>query len=241
MFAWLTNAFGRDPKPKRDPLDFARDLHWIASSDNPWGVDVLDCRPVALCWASATNDPAVAASFGELRNSDGRQHLSTAPLPHRVEQRLMLDIPAPPPEGILFRASEMEHKWDIYHWSGWLFVARSWTGQLTYRARLECDGRFLLIDEITTLKPSPDYARKELHFLLRSHTQSQLMPAPLPVPDMPDPENPGEKALAANHLFSTFGRFGWFATVADITEKPVVEAAILKTWLEAHPMKKRVK
>jgi hypothetical protein len=151
----------------------------------------------------------------------------------------VFDIPVLPPEGYLFRAAQMEEKWDIYHWAGRLFVARSWTGHLNYSARIQGDGKLLHVDEITTLKPSVDYARKELHFLLRSHVQALLMPAPLPVQDMTDPENRGEKALAGHHLFSTFGKFGWFATVADMTHKPVVEGRVLKTWLEAHPVRKR--
>jgi hypothetical protein len=41
-------------------------------------------------------------------------------------------------------------------------------------------------------------------------------------------ETNGEKA---------FGRFGWFATTAELTDRRVVEAVTLKAWLGAHPTK----
>ena len=236
--SFLSRVFGFKSTPKPDSLAFAEKLEWIAASDNPWEVDLLDCRPVTLCWHSATTDHGILDSYTKLRQSDGKQHQWADPLPYPISSSLHLDIPVAAPEGTLFRASQMEEKWDIYHWAGRLFVARSWTGLLHYTARIECDGQRTLVEDIRTLRADTSYGLKELYFLLWSHAQAQLLPAPLPVPDIGAPDSRAEKALAANHLFATFGRFGWFASVASVIDKPILDSRELKTWLEAHPMRK---
>jgi len=235
MFSRLFHWLSVKPAAKGDAIAFADGLHWIKAGDNPWRVDILDCRPVAFRWTSTTSDPAIADSFVRLRSSDGRQHAGAEPLPHRVNGYLTLDISAQAPEGALFRSSRMEEKWDIYHFDGRLYAARSWTGELVYTAALRCDGEITTVDDIRTTKPDPGYARRELHFLLAGVCQLCPMPSPLPVPDIPDSENRGEKALAGHHLFATFGCQGWFATVADLTEFPPIPIEELKQWLDAHP------
>lgn len=237
MFSWMPKWLGGKAPTKRDNLDFADDLHWIAASDNPWGVDILDCRSITMFWLSTSEKPEMVHSFGDLRSSDGRQHLQSEPLPHAVDGTLIQAIPVSPPEGPLFRARCMEEKWDVYHWAGTIYVARSWSGELNHTASVRCDGSQLVFDNIRSIKPDPVYARRELNFILWSHCQLSPMPAPLPVQDMPDPDHRGEKALAGWHTFTTFGRLGWFATNADMTEQPEVSREALKPWLDAHPPK----
>jgi hypothetical protein len=47
------------------------DLRWISSSENPFGIRVLDCRSVSHNMVSTTSSPQIAAKFTELRSSDG--------------------------------------------------------------------------------------------------------------------------------------------------------------------------
>lgn len=56
------------PAPQED---FESKLVWRAADDpeNPFGVEVLDCRIVALGFYSATENPSVPDSFARLRRS----------------------------------------------------------------------------------------------------------------------------------------------------------------------------
>ncbi len=237
MFSRLFKWFSGRPAPSAagNLLAFAQGVGHISATDNPWGVDILDCRAVAKVWRSATSDSAVASKFNQLRVSDGRQHIGAEPLPNRVEGHLTLHIPVTAPEGMLFRSTQMEDKWDIFHFEGRLYVARSWTGALCYTGRIHCDGTFTTIDEIQTWGNDAAYAKKELHFLMAGMCQYHPMPAPLPVSDFPGPERRFAIAHASQHLFSSFGRFAWFATVADLTEADPVPIEEVHAWLGAHP------
>lgn len=113
-----------------------------------------------------TSDPAIAQSFLDHRHSDGRQYLAIAPLPHRVPGSITITTPNSPPKGALFRAQEMEDKWDIFHLGGRLHAARSWTGQLHYQCKISFEDGISIIDDIRSLREEGDHLRRELHFLL---------------------------------------------------------------------------
>jgi hypothetical protein len=75
---------------------------------------------------STTTDPAIATSFTHIRALNGRQHVGQTPLDALViECQLEYDVWPQQGDGPLFKAQEMEDKWDVYQWNGQLYVARS--------------------------------------------------------------------------------------------------------------------
>jgi len=118
-----------------DSPDSSAAACWVPAGANPFGVDIVDCRPITHDVVAFTSDQEIADSFLRLRESDGREHV-----PLEAAQALTTDcyLVYPPAtgadDGPLFKAAQMEDKWDIYLYRPYLYSARSWTGSLIYRA-----------------------------------------------------------------------------------------------------------
>jgi hypothetical protein len=117
----------------------------------------------------------------------------------RADGGLQYPLAAALPEGPLSKAECMEDKWDIYHYVPHLYFARSWSGDLAYRAAVRVDSGRLIVEsiEVATGEP-PAYARAAVDYLIKSHVFGAQLPHPLPV-DLP-PEG------VALFSMSTFGR-----------------------------------
>jgi len=63
------------------------------------------------------------------------------------------------------------------------------------------------------------------------------VPAPLPGPALPENHDREAKTQAALQIFATFGRWGDFATTADLTNHASIAQPQLEAWLAAHPAK----
>jgi hypothetical protein len=201
----------------------ASKLRWIAASDNPFGMDVLDCASVTLNLVSGTGDANVAKSFAVLRSSQGVEYRG-----RELEDcgTVECDLHYPPlslrEEGPAFKAREMEDKWDIYLLDSELCFCRSWTGTLAYRARVEFQpGRTNVtrIDFARARHEEPADAIRVVDFLIKSHLYGAVVPHPIPA-DMP---NDVEKL--AMYSFAQYGRRGLYASYADTTSVPVQAAA----------------
>src|SRR5262245_3052913 len=130
---WLRNLFRREPS-----ADAFAQVHWLEATDpkNPFKVRLLNCLPVSQTMMSTTSDQHVAARFLERRRNDGRRHCAQTPEdPLEVHCRLQYPIEGEGlvADGPLHKSSEMEDKWDIYLHDGFLYFARSWTGDLVAR------------------------------------------------------------------------------------------------------------
>src|SRR4051812_21458059 len=137
MFGGLFKRTKR-PEPAGDALE--REILWLPAghSENPFDVEVLDCRAVALNYHSATSNPGMAESFGQLRASDGRELSGHMP-DDTIQSECVLRYPCngPQRDGPLFLARQMEDKWDFFEYQSRLYVRRSWTGVLTHVAEIE--------------------------------------------------------------------------------------------------------
>ena len=166
---------------------------------------------------SATKDQRIAQSFAALRDSSGEQHRGKSPAgavavkcdlryPHEDETA----------DGPLFVAQEMEDKWDIYLYGGYLYLARSWTGTLVFRAKMALDGPDVVVSSIEVASRAagadPSFAVRQVDFLIKSHLYGFTVPHPLPQDCRDDPE-----AIVA-YSFSQYGRRALFATYADTTQ-----------------------
>ncbi len=232
MLSKLKKLFSSKPPAKAAEAPFGASLHWIAADKNPWGVRILDCRPVSTGWRSTTADPSIAKSFLQLRHADGRAHLQAEPLPVQVSGEFTLPVPELPPQGCFSSARQMEEKWDLFHFDNRLFISRSWTGMLSYTASLHCDGNSLHVSDIrATPLYENEHLLRELHFILRAYGNRVIMPHPLPVNLAPD-DSIASKEQIALHTFNSYGSFGWFGTFEDTIPLREIARSDLAEWIK---------
>jgi hypothetical protein len=118
--------------------DLFSQLTWLGPDQNPFRMRVLDCRPFSTTMISTTKDPAIAARFNALRRENGEQHRGQHPAdPLAVPCVLSYPFNGESRDGPLFVARQMEDKWDVYLSDSTLYFARSWTGELAFRAAVE--------------------------------------------------------------------------------------------------------
>ena len=189
---------------------------WLAPEQNSFGVRVLDCRAFCRSMISVSSDPEIARRFAELRRAGGK-HLCGGvpanarrvayPLCYAASRKL-----AAPEDGPLFHAETMEDRWDIIIDGEWLVFARSWTGTPVYRAGVQFTEREMKVspieldgNEIT----GPEFAVRQVDFLIKSHLLEAEVPHPLP-PGFPDDT---ERILI--YSFKQYGRHAAYATFAD--------------------------
>src|SRR5829696_3254530 len=138
---------GPGPAPGADAT-FER-LPWLEPHESPFGVRVLDCRPVAETFLSAAEGAGSIQFFGspEARSDEPfrGQHPEDA---IRVSCDLTYPLRDPLPEGPVFLAAVLEEKWNIYHFDRALYLVRSWTGHLQYVAGLADAASELRVTEV---------------------------------------------------------------------------------------------
>jgi len=211
MKQWFT----RQPSSEQS---FGTGLRWIdPDADNPFGVRLLDCRPVTWNQISTTGDQRIAERFVVLRHSDGRELVDT-PVETAVRLEASLSLPhnGAELEGIVFKADVMEVKWDIYIYNSVFLFARSWTGELRYRAVADVGPTELCISEIECCQEDRGLAASDVYFLLATHAMGRMLPHQIPV------ELEDEDAMTiAQWSYARFGKLGCYATTADITAIPL--------------------
>jgi hypothetical protein len=202
-------------KPKRrEPIEDdnnAATPRWLRSDDNPVGIDILDCRAFARTMMSVTSDQEVAVRFSQLRSSLGYEIAGSCPERARAIQ-CSLDFPLSSPlqEGPLFKAEEMEDKWDIYLFSEHLYFCRSWTGALISCASVTLSNEKMVINAIeTNSSEEDDIVIQQVVFLIWSHVFQRLFLHPLPKRFGTDVQ------ALTTYSFSEFGRRGWYGTMQD--------------------------
>lgn len=160
---------------------------------------------------STTANAEIARRFVQLRPSRGDEYRGQAPAAaHHVSRNLSYVYPKHPSEGPLFKAEHMEDKWDIYFFDNGLYFARSWSGELAYKAEIRYDaGRMDLTKIAIGGNQDPIFAPRVVDYLVKSHLLNHDAPHPLPV-DLP--ATPDQIALFS---FSMFGRRCSYGTFAD--------------------------
>ncbi len=183
----------------------------IESKQNSFGVPVLDCREFAtnlLANTAETIPPETAILTRSQREE----------LPDDVVSMncgLTYPLGQAPPEGLLFLARTMQDKWHIFHYDGRLIFTRSWTGDPLFVAEFEASRPVVTVKRIHAYPGAfdggPDLAVGMVDFLIKSHLFRVAVPHPLPdeLPEIP--------SLVATWSFNHFGRWGHFATWADVT------------------------
>jgi len=187
------------------------EVRWLDSADNPWGVPVLDVRPVTLGTMSTSADRRCAENAISFMQDDGTSFIGAQPVGTRtVAAGLRFPIDQRLADGALFIPTEMEHKWAIYFHRGQMLFIRSWLRQVQVVAQTQAQGDSI---EVTTVRGAfvaddeeSSFTIRVLDFLLRTHALDIVYPAPL---------LPGMQAgprKAAMWCFSQFGNRAQFAT-----------------------------
>jgi len=187
------------------------EIRWIGASDNPWGVPVLDVRPITLHMLSASRDPTCAVNAMSFGQDDGRSFVGVEPTTKRtVPAGLRFAVDRMLADGALFVPTKMEHMWAIYFHRGQMIFIRSWLRKVQVVARIEARGEHIEVADMrgqfAESDEEPSASTRILDFLLRSHALNMVYPAPLPRGLEVDA---GE---AAAWCFSMFGDRVQFAT-----------------------------
>lgn len=213
--AWdrIKGIFGRQTDKTKEPE--APDIPWVDAADNPWGVRVLDVRPVTLTMLSASRDSTCAANAVSFGQDDGMGFIGEEPpVNRRIEASLRFATDRVLADGVLFVPREMEHKWALFYHRGSILCVRSWLRQVQAIGRVKVDENTIEITEIhgafVSEDEPPAFTRRVLDYLLRSHALDMVYPAPL----LPGTEK--DPAAAAMWCMSMFGNRALFATPHEL-------------------------
>jgi hypothetical protein len=184
--------------------------------ENPFGIRVLDCRPLTWHVVATTKDKSVAERYNCLRHSDGKD-LIRSPINDSVRCPVSLKFPhnGAALNGIVFKADSMDVKWDIYIYNSIFLFARSWTGELCYRAVAAVGPSEIHITEIECSSSEAKIAAAHVYFLMGTHAMRRVLPHRLPEGT---PEDPMTMATLS---FNLFGKFGCYASFEDVTVIPI--------------------
>lgn len=216
MRRWIRELFGGGKNPPNNSSDDSPETYeWCEVGDgNPFGVRFFDVRPLTWNVLAAMKDPTVAASFNRLRQTNGRELISAKiENSQRFDCNLQFPHNGQPLEGVVFKAGSMEVKWDIYIYDSVFLFARSWTGELGFRAFAQIESDRI---QIRSVEASPNHlqlAPQSVYFLLATHAMKRVLPHSLPN-DMPWDV---PKAIAFTS-FGLFGKYACYATPEDITK-----------------------
>jgi ankyrin repeat protein len=213
---WIKRKFGLGNGATTSEVPQVR---WLDPAENPWGIRVLDVRPMTLGMLSMSTDQQCAINAMSFRQDDGTGFIDVQPTESRqIPANLRFRIDKHLADGALFIPQEMEHKWAIYYHRGKIICIRSWQRQVAAIAETRIVGDFL---EVTAIRgglapeqEAPGFAVRMFDFLLRNHALDMMYPAPLPESFQADPQR------AALWCMSLFGNRAHFATIEAIQGPP---------------------
>ena len=220
MKKWFSRLRGRLTETNQAPTSVPPPVRWLAPNENPFGVEVLDCRVYAASMIATTADPQIAKQYSGLRTSSGEEFRGSSPRDARkVACSLTYQVNQRPGHGPAFKSQQMEDKWDIYFYDDYLYFTRSWTGDLVFRAEMRfADGqaRMSLIE--TSLKDDEDqFIVRQVDFLVKSHLLGLASLYPLPKSRRTDPPN-----VLALYSFALYGRRALYGSFEDTLTTRVI-------------------
>ncbi len=193
----------------------APEVQWLDPGSNPWGVPVLDVRPITLDLVSMSANAECAMNAISYGGEDGRAFGGAKPTVERVVNaglRFRLDRFLA--DGVLFNPSVMEEKWALYYHGGQILCVRSWLRQVVAVAEVRCADEQVEVHTVrgvlTDESEPPSFTERVLDYLLRSHALDVAYPAPLPAGLECDPSK------AALWCFAHFGNRALVATPHEL-------------------------
>lgn len=164
--------------------DEHKELPWIVAKDSPWGIDLLDLRPISQTMLSTSKDPRMAENAVSYSNEDGSSFWGQVPQSsRRVEVSLSYSILGQLYPGVLFFPDTMDHKWAIYFDGKLIYFIRSWRREVFAIAETRQMDNKLIIDTIQGYfvddDEEPTFTEAVAHYLILSHALNELAPVPL--------------------------------------------------------------
>ncbi|WP_394780447.1 hypothetical protein [Undibacterium sp.] len=201
-----------------------------ADEANPFVVDGYDCLSFVRAMKAGAADPAVARSFAEFRKVTGSSYAGQFPA-DAVEIASTLEYPGEQVrDGMLYKAGQMEQKWDMYLYREHLYFCRSWTGALVYVAAFAMANGKITVDKIwaarEALADDSGFAVQEVDYLIKSHVMQAREPHPLP------PELPHDAEIIGQYSFSQYGNMCCFGTYANTLQASLVKPERIRVALE---------
>jgi hypothetical protein len=186
---------------------------WVDSSQNQFGISLLDLRSSVFITTAWTTRKDIAESFLRMRRANGAEYVNRLPDDYvEFESSLSFAYSGTHQEGPVFKARAMEDKWDMYVYEDRLYISRSWTGNLCFVALCEFKSNRVEIHRIFAEKKfiSDDvqYAGRVVDCLIKSHMSNMVVPHPLPARLKGEPL--GELAVHSYEIFGRRGLFGSF-------------------------------
>jgi hypothetical protein len=196
-------------------------VRFVPATENAHGVDLWDCAVFTHSTISTTSDPSIASQFVRLRGSLGGEYKSQRPASASVmDCTLAYPVTQSFVDGPLFKASEMEDKWDIYYFEPHIYFVRSWTGHLIYRATARFEGQRMIITRIECAGGhESESGRRTIDYLVKSHVLGGTALHPLPY------DLPADPTRVASASFASFGRRCAHGTYVDTTVLPWTTAS----------------
>lgn len=198
-------------------------ITWLSKDDpkNPFTVDGYNCLALVRSMRSTTKDQGVAAQFVALRSSVGGNHAGQMPAGATAIEHRLVYPGGGISEGALFKAKQMEQKWDIYLYGEYLYFCRSWTGTLVFSAKFSSAAKSLAVDTIwanvAAIEGGRDQAIRQVDYLIKSHLLRRAWPHPLPEMLPNDPE------VIGPYSFNQYGNMCCFATYADTSRNDLAK------------------
>ena len=188
--------------------DTATELPWIRYDQNPYGVPLLDLRPITFQLGSDIEDVALkhldsysmedGASFSGLSPEiiDGQDRFVSCDLRYQTDGKLY--------PGSLFVPQTPEDRWAIFFDGTYIYFVRSWSRTLVAKAKVEQHDNEIQLTEIegTIIDSGIETENQTIalvNFLMLSHVLNETAPVPLLN------ELESEPNRAAVWAFSIFG------------------------------------
>jgi hypothetical protein len=187
------------------------DIEWVDADHNPWGVPVIDIRPLTQTVISTTTDQQCAANAVSYRGDDGAGFIGEEPEVLRdVPTQLSYPVDRRLADGVLFAPEVMEHTWALFCHGGQILFVRGWKRRVAAIAQYEQRGDRVAVVSVrgtfTSEDEAPELTCRVLDYLLRRHALRGEYPAPLA------PGLETDSGRAAMWCFSMFGNRASFAT-----------------------------
>lgn len=204
----IINQFKRSKHPS-PPEAKNYNLQWIGAKDSPWDVKVLDLRPVSQTMLSFSYNTQGADNSLSYNLEDGASFMNRPPVTNKsIDVDCSVPINQPLEEGVLFRPSEMEHKWAIFYRENKIIIVRSWQREVFVVADTHQEENKLVITKIHgkfIFEEEPEeYTKTALLFLLHGYCIGDIVPVPIPEDLL------GDTNEAAIWVFKNFGNLAHY-------------------------------
>lgn len=196
--------------------DTATELPWIRYDQNPYGVPLLDLRPITFQLGSEIEDAQLknldsysmedGASFSGLPvlTENGEDRIVPCELRYRTAGKLY--------PGSLFVPQSPEDRWAIFYDGAFIYFIRSWSKELVAKARVEVIDSGIQLTQIEGAVLDDGFETENqtialINFIMLSYVLQETAPVPL----LNELESePNRAAVWAFSLFGHHAKVGVF-------------------------------